>query len=29
MKQQFEATLAGSDTPVSGVVQKINFNGFR
>jgi len=28
MKQQFEATLAGSDTPVNGIVSKINFDGF-
>jgi hypothetical protein len=28
MKQQFEATLAGTDTPVTGIVHKINFDGF-
>jgi hypothetical protein len=28
MKQQFEAILTGSDTPVDGIVNKINFDGF-
>jgi hypothetical protein len=28
MKQQFEAVLTGSDTPVDGVVNKINFDGY-
>ena len=28
MKQQFEAMLSGSDTPVDGIVSKINFDGF-
>jgi len=28
MKQQFEAVLTGSDTPVDGVVSKINFDGY-
>ena len=28
MKQQFEAVLTGSDTPVDGIVNKINFDGY-
>lgn len=28
MKQQFEATLTGSDMLVDGIVSKINFDGF-
>ena len=28
MKQQFEAILTGSDTPVDGVVRKIDFDGY-
>jgi len=28
MKQQFAATLTGSDFPVDGTVQKINFDGY-
>ena len=28
MKQQFEAVLTGSDSPVDGVVSKINFDGY-
>jgi len=28
MKQQFAATLTGSDFPVEGTVQKINFDGY-
>lgn len=28
MKQQFAATLTGSDFPVEGTVQKISFDGY-
>lgn len=28
MKQQFEAILTGSDSPVDGIVNKIDFDGF-
>ena len=28
MKEQFEATLSGSDTPVDGIVTHIDFDGF-
>ena len=28
MKQQFEAVLTGSDSPVDGVVSKIDFDGY-
>jgi hypothetical protein len=28
MKQQFEATLTGSDTPVDGIVNHVSFDGF-
>ncbi|HEY4326762.1 MAG TPA: hypothetical protein VGN20_22440 [Mucilaginibacter sp.] len=28
MKQQFEATLSGTDTPVDGIVNRISFDGF-
>ena len=28
MKQQFQAILTGTDSPVDGVVNRINFDGF-
>ena len=28
MKQQFEAILTGSDSPVDGIVSQIDFDGF-
>ncbi len=28
MKKQFEAVLTGSDTPIDGIVNQINFDGF-
>ncbi|MDB5018191.1 MAG: hypothetical protein JWQ84_3023 [Mucilaginibacter sp.] len=28
MKQQFGAILSGSDTPVDGIVNRVNFDGF-
>ncbi len=28
MKQQFEGILTGSDSPVDGIVNKIDYNGF-
>ena len=28
MKQQFDAMLSGSDTPVDGIVSHLNFDGY-